>query len=95
MNLNGVRRVPFEGLSKAVSQKPVPKLVLAPVFGHGFDIYDVAQVLSDADFRGNLKAIDSRIPSTSLVQAEIARSFPDLNFEVVSDLSTGSLGQAG
>ena len=91
-NLNGIQGIPFEQLTEAICRSPVPKLIIAPVIGCGFDIYDVALVLSELRFKGDLKAIEAGLPNRNIVQTEISQAFPDLRFEVLGTSGFKRLG---
>ena len=75
-NLNGVRRIPFEDLRALIGENPVPKLVLTPVFGNRFDVYDVAQILSDQGYGGDLRRWITTFPTKKSLRTKYRRRFP-------------------
>ena len=69
-----------------------PDQVLSWLYCSVYDVYDVAQLLVTAGFRGVYKALARDLPNPGAVKREIRRAFPGLAFELVcpAELSQGA-----
>ena len=59
-----------------------PEIVLAPLITPGWDILDLAAILTEAGFAGTLLARCRALPSIDMVQAEIRDVFPGLEVRI-------------
>ncbi|MDU8926924.1 hypothetical protein RXV86_05970 [Alisedimentitalea sp. MJ-SS2] len=67
-----------------------PDKVLSWLFCCAYDVYDIAQILIDAQFRGTYCAVAAHLPDAEAVSHEIRAQFPGLDFVLIcpsSDLS--------
>lgn len=60
-----------------------PEKVLSWLFCSAYDVYDVAQVLIDAGFRGTYCAVAAHLPDSKAVSREIRSQFPGLDFVLI------------
>ena len=63
--------IPFVLLHPALASEPRIEAVVSPLFGAGFDAFDVATELDKAEFAGCLIVVTPKIPQPGIVQAEL------------------------
>ncbi len=93
-NLNGIRAVPWTGLKDLVREMVNPRLVLSPIFGDGFDVFEIAELLNGIGYKSDLRAFGPRLPNKQMIEDEISRAFPCLRFQILTDRQFGDLGLA-
>lgn len=59
-----------------------PDIILSPLMGAAFDVFEVAAILAKLQFKGKYRALCSDIPKVSIVRADVALVAPDLDFDV-------------
>ncbi|MCX7888188.1 MAG: hypothetical protein N2422_00470 [Rhodobacteraceae bacterium] len=62
---------PFRAVDPGFISRTAPQVVVAPLFGHGFDILDVCARLLRSNFRGRVIALSHPLPDPEGVLHEI------------------------
>jgi hypothetical protein len=61
-----------------------PDVVLSPLLGDGFDVFDVAQRLQASSFTGRYRAVAVSLPSPGMVLSEVRNHAPSVDFDIIS-----------
>jgi hypothetical protein len=75
-------QVTFETLSRAMMDTIAPKTVIAPLITDAFDILDLAELLTDFGFRGELVAVTRPLPRKELILREVRAINPSLTISI-------------
>lgn len=73
----------FATLDATLLARVMPDLVLAPLFGPGFDILDLAQRLTLLGYRGPLRALASALPDPEAVAREVRGHCLGIDFALI------------
>ncbi len=88
---DGIELVQFSQLAGRLQRSPTPDIVLSPLIAETFDLADVAQTLSSAEFPGRLRALTPDRPKISMIKREIHALYPQLDFAVFKVTPEGNL----
>lgn len=84
----------FATLTAELMSRVEPDTVIAPVFGKGFDILDLAGCLYGIGYGGQLRGLSGALPRPQLITAEIRSHWPMLDFDMI-ELPAGILSASG
>lgn len=79
----------FAEVTPGLVAQLAPDVVIAPLFGRGFDIVDIAARLAECGFAGRLYALSPPLPRPEAVRAEVAEQAPGMTFGLVVRAKTG------
>ncbi|MBU2982352.1 hypothetical protein KO498_11090 [Lentibacter algarum] len=71
-----------------------PDAVMAWLFCPDYDIFDVAQILTDANYAGQLIALSEPLPNKAMICREVAQRFPLLRFDICCNNTIGQTAKA-
>ncbi|UYV39189.1 hypothetical protein N4R57_09390 [Rhodobacteraceae bacterium D3-12] len=74
--------VTFGELNTALVRQLAPSHVTSWLFCEAYDVYDVARILSAAEFGGTYTALAAYLPKKALVKREVQTCFPRLCFDI-------------
>ena len=70
-------------LTMAVLARFDPEIILSPLVGDSFDVFEVSQRLQEIGFRGRYRAICSNIPNIDVIRDDVSQVAPDLDFDLL------------
>lgn len=70
-------------LDASLLARVMPDLVIAPLFGPGFDILDLAQRLMVLGYRGPLRALTRPLPDPGAVIGEVRGHCRGIDFDLI------------
>lgn len=73
----------FATIDATLMARVMPDLVLAPLFGSGFDILDLAQRLVMLGYRGPLRALTAALPDPDAVAREVRGHCKGIDFGLI------------
>lgn len=73
----------FAMLDATLMARVMPDLVIAPLFGSGFDILDLAQRLVMLGYRGPLRALTAALPDPDAVAREVRGHCKGIDFGLI------------
>ncbi|WP_172960956.1 hypothetical protein [Oceaniglobus roseus] len=76
--------VPVVDVDAAISGVGRNGIVVAPAMMGAYDCFDVAAILSYRGFRGRFRVMAQDLPKPGILLAEARRSYPDLDFDLLS-----------
>lgn len=79
-------RIQYAALSDLTAElleEFAPEIVLSPLFGDNFDVFEVATALHRFGFKGRYRAICVDVPNVGIIRAEIVAAAPDLDFDLL------------
>ena len=73
----------FAELDVQLIAQVMPDIVLAPLFGRGFDAVDLADRLTEMGYRGALHAVTAPLPDPEAVRREVKHHCGDIVFSLI------------
>lgn len=73
----------YATLDATLLARVMPDMVLAPLFGSGFDILDLAQRLTTLGYRGPLRALAPALPDPEAVAREVRGHCLGIDFALI------------
>lgn len=80
--LDGAVAIEYAQLSVEALEELNPNVVMTALVSPGFDCTDVARVLQDAEFSGELRVMSGPLPDPKVVSNELRRNFPTLDIDI-------------
>lgn len=80
--LGSVMQMAFSDLTREALEVIDPDIVATAIFGTQVDCFDVARVLADSEYAGQLLLLAPRVPRPELVLSDVRTSFPSLDIEL-------------
>ena len=87
----GIWFAPYPELADRLAQPPRPDMVLSPVIGQGFDLFDIARIIRTTGYRGKLRGLSDGLPRPQMILAELRAEFPDMDINIYVLGEDGSL----
>lgn len=83
MPSDGMAFIAFHEVSEAVLSLYNPEVVISPALAKGFDCIELALLLQTIGYSGAYRAVAKSIPNPKMIEQEVSRMCPNLNFKIV------------